>query len=427
MVLPVSMLTSLKGWHQEFIFVRGGDLEFMPLYKLEIKTDRFPVQRLGQAALVMVYAFCGALGTQWTRDTFNSNESMHAAGCIPKLIPYPPNMSAQLKDLSAKLRRIGGMTSLDSGKKKVSEGEDAARKAAPSRPGRTTIVINEPQAEDVQQGDATRVPAPRKRKSAPAGSGEKGGEGSEGHVAKKAAVELAPDTPETLKALLASFTPETRRREHFENYASTAERKKYRNEPLDDFLAGLQEDITAVHRRLYLIRGHVSPGVGGSPRVLIGSFLDDYSLVSWLEILRWSMGYGGPFIQIFHISIPRLGWRWKERSRNGRFALSCSHGHLDAWDASEYYRIRTVGTFWIQDTWTVVVLPRVLGHSRNRNTSTGYLPRTRRGQVKAQIFESLAASFLSFLPNGGGAGGGRNGGAGGSDVGWDRAPTAAAA
>lgn len=86
--------------------------------------------------------------------------------------------------------------------------------------------------------------------------------------------------------------------------------------------------------------------------------------------------------------------------------------------------------------------------------SSGYLPR--RGQVKAQIFESLAASFLSFLPNGGGnggagggnggsgggfgggnggvAGGGNGGGGGeggggdgGSDVGWDRATTASAA
>ncbi|XP_074325211.1 uncharacterized protein LOC141662057 [Apium graveolens] len=250
MVLPVSMLTSLKGWHREFIFVRGGDLEFMPLHKLEIKTDRFPVQRLGQAALAMVYAFCGALGTQWTRDYFTSNENMHAAGCIPKLIPYPPNMSAQLKDLSAKLRRIGGMTSVDVGKKKVGEGDDAARKAAPSRPGRTTIVIDEPRSEDVQQGDVIRVPMPRKRKGVPASSGDKSGDVSEGPVSKKAAIDLAPDTPETLKALLASFTPDVRRRELFENYASTAERKKYRKEPLDDFLVGLQEDITAANSRV---------------------------------------------------------------------------------------------------------------------------------------------------------------------------------
>ncbi|XP_074378936.1 uncharacterized protein LOC141720428 isoform X2 [Apium graveolens] len=159
-------------------------------------------------------------------------------------------MSAQLKDLSAKLRRIGGMTSLDAGKKKVGEGDDAARKAAPSRPGRTTIVINEPRAEDMQQGDVIRVPAPRKRKSAPAGSGDKGNDVSEGPVLKKAVVDLAPDTPETLKALLASFTPETRRRELFENYASTAERKKYRKEPLDDFLVGHQEEITAANSRV---------------------------------------------------------------------------------------------------------------------------------------------------------------------------------
>ncbi|KAL8117015.1 hypothetical protein AgCh_023266 [Apium graveolens] len=196
MVLPVSMLTSLKGWHREFIFVRGGDLEFMPLHKLEIKTDRFPDQWLGQAALAMVYAFCGALGTQWTRDYFTSNENMHAAGCGA-----------------------------------VSPGEDNNRDQRALGRGRAA-------------GDVIRVPVPRKRKGAPASSGDKGDDVSEGPVSKKSVVDVAPDTPETLNALLASFTPETRRRELFENYASTAERKKYKKEPLDDFLVGLQEDIT---------------------------------------------------------------------------------------------------------------------------------------------------------------------------------------
>lgn len=62
--MPVIMLNSLRGWHQEFIFIRGGDLEFMPVYKDKIKTGKFSVQRLKEGALAKVYDFCGALGRQ---------------------------------------------------------------------------------------------------------------------------------------------------------------------------------------------------------------------------------------------------------------------------------------------------------------------------------------------------------------------------
>lgn len=78
---PVMMLNSLRGWHQEFIFIRGGDLEFMPLYKEKIKTDNFPVRRLGCGALAKVHDLCGALGQQWTRDAFLDNSLLHGAGC----------------------------------------------------------------------------------------------------------------------------------------------------------------------------------------------------------------------------------------------------------------------------------------------------------------------------------------------------------
>ncbi|MDV3191310.1 MAG: hypothetical protein Q8832_02645, partial [Candidatus Phytoplasma australasiaticum] len=138
---------------------------------------------------------------------------------------------------------------MDVGKKKVGEGEEGgvgARKTAPSRPGRIIIVINEPRVGDVQRKEVERTQAPRKRKNAPVGSGDQGGEGSESRASKKIATELAPNMLETLKALLASFTPKTRRKELFENFSSTVERKKYRKEPLEDFLVSLQEDVTAV-------------------------------------------------------------------------------------------------------------------------------------------------------------------------------------
>ncbi|XP_074340855.1 uncharacterized protein LOC141678436 [Apium graveolens] len=137
---------------------------------------------------------------------------------IPKLIHYPNNMSAQLKDLAAKCRRIGGLNSLDTEKKKVGEGEDGgagagAGKTVPKRSGRTTIVINEPRAEAVKEKEKEKDKAPRKSKASPVEIGEEDDEGSGSRVSKKAATELVLDTPETLKALLASFTPETRRKE----------------------------------------------------------------------------------------------------------------------------------------------------------------------------------------------------------------------
>ncbi|XP_074329062.1 uncharacterized protein LOC141666779 [Apium graveolens] len=56
-------------------------------------------------------------------------------------------------------------------------------------------------------------------------------------------MELASDIPEMLNALLARFYPETRQMEFFDNYATTAERRQYQWEPLEDFLVRLHEDI----------------------------------------------------------------------------------------------------------------------------------------------------------------------------------------
>ncbi|KAL8116771.1 hypothetical protein AgCh_023068 [Apium graveolens] len=64
-------------------------------------------------------------------------------------------------------------------------------------------------------------------------------------------------------------------------------------------------------------------------------------------------------------------------------------GHLDAWDASEYYQIPTVGTFWIPGAWTVVMLPRVLGSSRSRS------PERPRGLGELNAFYPSSSSSSS--------------------------------
>lgn len=46
----------------------------------KLKKENFPVQTLGGDAFTKVYDFCGALGGQWTRDSFFDNSTLHAIG-----------------------------------------------------------------------------------------------------------------------------------------------------------------------------------------------------------------------------------------------------------------------------------------------------------------------------------------------------------
>lgn len=57
------MLNSLRGWHQEFIFVRGGNLKFMPLFKYRLKIKKIHVQKLGGDAFAKVLTSVGYLAT----------------------------------------------------------------------------------------------------------------------------------------------------------------------------------------------------------------------------------------------------------------------------------------------------------------------------------------------------------------------------
>lgn len=78
--IPLAILNSLRGWHQEFIFILGGGLQFLPLYKNKLRKEHFSVQTLGGDALTKLYGFCGALARQWNRDSFFDNSTLHAIG-----------------------------------------------------------------------------------------------------------------------------------------------------------------------------------------------------------------------------------------------------------------------------------------------------------------------------------------------------------
>ena len=77
---PVMMLPSLKGWNREFIFLRGLDLDYMPLFKKEIN-PRIERDVLAGPALAKVRRLCEALPNQLTRDTFMNFRKMHSFGC----------------------------------------------------------------------------------------------------------------------------------------------------------------------------------------------------------------------------------------------------------------------------------------------------------------------------------------------------------
>ena len=80
---PVVNLTSLKGWHQEIIFIKGGDLAFTPIFSktITIRSPEVPV--LEGPALKKVQDFCKGLGEglQLTRDSLMKNGFLLGLGC----------------------------------------------------------------------------------------------------------------------------------------------------------------------------------------------------------------------------------------------------------------------------------------------------------------------------------------------------------
>ncbi|KAL8156505.1 hypothetical protein AgCh_001560 [Apium graveolens] len=144
---PVFMLNSLRGWHQEFIFVRGWDLEFMPMYKTALKNNRFP------------------------SETYNQT----LVPSLPFLNPFHHAMSQQFKDLAGRFKKIGGAVQLDSGKKKVGAGSgsqarnvgSSGNSVRQSAPVVTTPIVLEPDEVEVLELDEEEVGTlnPRKRKA----------------------------------------------------------------------------------------------------------------------------------------------------------------------------------------------------------------------------------------------------------------------
>lgn len=78
--LPVFMLNSLKGHHSEFIFISGLDLQYMPVFSLNVVRD-FPVDVLTGGALMKVHNFCGATGKQLNRNSFMDNRVLVNMNC----------------------------------------------------------------------------------------------------------------------------------------------------------------------------------------------------------------------------------------------------------------------------------------------------------------------------------------------------------
>ena len=80
---PVVNLTSLKGWYQEIIFIKRGDLAFTPIFSktTSIRSPEVPV--LEGPALAKVQTFCKGLGEglQLTRDSLMKNDILLGLGC----------------------------------------------------------------------------------------------------------------------------------------------------------------------------------------------------------------------------------------------------------------------------------------------------------------------------------------------------------
>ncbi|KAL8091504.1 hypothetical protein AgCh_033937 [Apium graveolens] len=259
---PVFMLNSLRGWHQEFIFVRGGDLEFIPVYKTALKNNRFPTEKLGGDALKKIYDFVVALGAQWTRDSFLYNQTLYNVGCLLLLNPFHHAMSQQFKDLAGRFKKIGGVVQLDSRKKKAGVGSgsqawdagSSGNSVRRSVPVVTTPIVPELEEVEVLELDEEEVGAlnPRKRKAMEEAAG------SSGTPQRRKVSDSGPTEEESqklveedaLKSLLARMTLDDHRNEMFENYATPADFECYAKDDLDTFLDHLVWDVSEANARI---------------------------------------------------------------------------------------------------------------------------------------------------------------------------------
>ncbi|KAK1353248.1 hypothetical protein POM88_052383 [Heracleum sosnowskyi] len=76
----VHHLKSLKGWHPEFIFIKGGDLLDMPNFRL-LAIDKHPMPDVRGLVLASVRAFCRSFSKTLQRKDFFDNVKLHKWGC----------------------------------------------------------------------------------------------------------------------------------------------------------------------------------------------------------------------------------------------------------------------------------------------------------------------------------------------------------
>lgn len=79
---PVIMQSSLKGWNRKWMWVKGLDVEYIPLFankKKEIEENE--TYKFEGEAFRQIHAFCECLDFQMTRDTFMKHDQMYELGC----------------------------------------------------------------------------------------------------------------------------------------------------------------------------------------------------------------------------------------------------------------------------------------------------------------------------------------------------------
>lgn len=78
---PVIMMSTLRWWNWKFIFLKGLDFEYMPLFRDAEANLHFDLCELRGGALARVHRFCEGLGKQLTRDSFMNHRLLFDMGC----------------------------------------------------------------------------------------------------------------------------------------------------------------------------------------------------------------------------------------------------------------------------------------------------------------------------------------------------------
>lgn len=170
-------------------------------------------------------------------------------------------MAAQLKGLAGKLRKIGGIQSLDFGKKRVQVGSVSGSGA---RDAESTDNRDPPAVERIP---IVNEPVPGS--DGPAGVGyqrgpviDKGPEelfrkrketADSAHVSGEPVAKRGAPTPKTFKHWLSSLPAEDRKVEMFDNYVSAHDMRVYQRESLETFIANLFDDVTLVSSSFFCI------------------------------------------------------------------------------------------------------------------------------------------------------------------------------